>query len=160
MHIAHSRRSLLSRGLLAATAAVLMTLLLLIGCSSMKFEKIPDAEVSASQKAAAEQFGTSVLTAWARGSYPKVTVPADPAFKEAQDDEGKQKAAAKTIEAQLGTFESMTFHEAQKSVPAKFVLYRFKGKFSKGTTPAEVRVVYDTDGKLGGFWIKPWKDAL
>jgi hypothetical protein len=40
------------------------------------------------------------------------------------------------------------------------VLYRFKGTFSKGGSPAEVRVVYDTDGKLSGFWIKPWKDVL
>jgi hypothetical protein len=132
----------------------------LAACGGTKFTKIPDTEVDATQKAAAEKFGTTVLSAWAQDKYPKVDVPADPKFKEGQDDPARQKAADKSIEAQLGDFQSMTFAEAQRTEPARFVVYRFKSKFSKSPEPAEVRVVYDTEGKIGGFWIKPWKDAL
>lgn len=145
------------RGLL--TMGVAVSTLLVAGCNPTKFNKLPAAEVDQAQKAAAEKFGSETLTAWAKNEYPKVTVPADPKFKEGQDDEAKQKAADKAIEADAGDFQSMTFYEAQKSDPAKFVLYRFKAKFSKKDV-VEVRVVYDTEGKLSGFWIKPWNDTL
>lgn len=140
--------------------ALVLAAMLVFGCGGTKFNKVPEGEVDGSQKAAAEKFGSSVLAAWAKDQYPKVDVPADPKFKEGQDDEAKQKAADKSIEAQMGNFQSMTYHETQKSEPAKFVIYRFKGKFSKSEAPAEVRLVYDTEGKLSGFWIKPWKDSL
>jgi hypothetical protein len=129
------------------------------GCDQTKFNKVSDAEVDQAQKAVAVKFGTDTLTAWAKDTYPKVGIPADPKFKEGQEDEAKAKAADKAIEADAGDFVSMTFHEAQKSEPAKFILYRFKAKFTK-KEPVEVRVVFDTDAKISGFWIKPWKDSL
>ena len=58
----------------------------------------------------------------------------------------------------VGTFKSMTFHEAQRTVPPKHTIYRFKGQFERGQ--AEVRVVLDHEGKLTGHFIKPWREHL
>lgn len=131
----------------------------LVACNSAKYEKVPEAEVDATQKAAAETFATATLTAWNKEAHYPVSVPATDEFKAAQNDETKQKAAAKSIKADAGEFKSLTFHEVQRSDPPKHVIYRFKGSFAK-KDPMEVRVVYTKDDKLGGFWIKPWKDAL
>lgn len=136
-----------------------MVLAMSLGCTQTKFETIPEAQVDQTQKATAEKFGADTLSAWARNEYPKVSIPADPKFKEGQDDEAKQKAADKSIEAAAGDFVSMTFHEAVKTDPPNLVVYRFKAKFTK-KDPMEVRVVFDSGGKIGGFWIKPWNDKI
>ncbi len=143
--------SFMLAALLAASATT--------GCQA-KFKKAEGGEVDQAQKASAEKFATDTLTAWAKNTYPKVTIAADPKFKEAQDDETKQKAADKSIEGSMGDFQSLTYYETQKSDPPDMVLHRFKGKFSKSEAPAEVRVVFDKSGNLAGFWIKPWKDSL
>jgi hypothetical protein len=40
-----------------------------------------------------------------------------------------------------------------------FEIYRFRGKFNPGAE-VEVRTVLDADGKLAGFFVKPWHDAM
>ena len=59
----------------------------------------------------------------------------------------------------FGDFKSIAYVETQRTLPAKFVIYRFKGTFSK-SDQTEVRMVYNLEGKIDGFWIKPWRDSL
>ena len=43
----------------------------------------------------------------------------------------------------------------------ELVVYRFKGVFSKDSSrKIEVRVNMDKDGKVAGFWVKPWSDSV
>ena len=58
-----------------------------------------------------------------------------------------------------GDFKSMTYFETRKSSPARFVIYRFKGVFTKEDV-MEVRMVYNLEGKIDGFWIKPWLNSM
>lgn len=145
------------KGLLLVGMVVLGALL---ACKGAAFEVVPEAQVNSGEKATAEAYAQKVLSAWARDEYPPVTEDAIPEFKAAQGDVEGQKKADKTLEAQLGDFKSMTYHETVQSNPPQYVVYRFKGSFSKTESPAEIRVVYDTGGKLAGFWVKPWLDKM
>jgi len=70
----------------------------------------------------------------------------------------KQKEAYETIKGMFGDFQSMEYVET--CIPTDgslLVIYRFKGHFSKSKARPEIRVVMDGEGKLAGFWIKPWR---
>ena len=136
-----------------------MAALALVGCSTTTFEKVPEDKVDTKQKAAAEAFGSTTLTSWAKDEYSALGDEATAEFKAAQDEAG-QRVADKALEGQLGDFVSMEYFETVKSNPPAHVVYRFKGKFSLNKEPIEVRVVYDLNGKIGGFWIKPWLDKM
>ena len=129
------------------------------GCTGPKTEVVPDAEVNKAQKDTAEKYAQATLSSWAEDKYPEPPETLSPGMRQANSP-ASQKSADKALEAEIGDFKSMTYVEAVRSVPAQFVLYRFKGTFSKGAQPLEVRVVFDTDGKISGFWVRPWKDKI
>ena len=129
------------------------------GCSQkMNFEKIPEAEVNQAQRAAAESWATLRLTSWAQDRYPP---PGNELSKEMQpgQSEARQKETDKQLESIVGDFKSMSYFETRKSVPANFVIYRFKGAFTKEDV-MEIRMVYNLQGNIGGFWIKPWLNSM
>lgn len=135
------------------------TALTLTGCGKPEFEKIPSDQLDPARVAAAQQFATKILDAWNKDQYPLVGDEASEEFKKGHNDVDRQKSADKSIEAALGNWKSMTLHEALRSKPPQFDVYRFEGVFERNPR-AEVRVVYDMQGKVSGFWIKPWKDTL
>jgi len=124
----------------------------------MKFEKIAEAHVDQTQRSAAEAWATHTLSAWAEDRY---LLPGDELSEEMKPGQSKthQEQADKQLESILGDFRSMTYVETQRTEPAKFVIYRFRGAFTK-SDQTEVRMVYNLEGKIDGFWIKPWKDSL
>ena len=137
------------------TAAAVMAL---AGCSGGKFEKVPTRDVNASQKAFAEQWANKILTAWAKGEYPQVGQEATREFRAGHNDPKHQKDTYKYVKGKVGAFKSMKFYEARRSVPPKHTAYRFQGDFEEGE--AEIRVVLDMDGKIGGLYFKPWDDEM
>lgn len=136
-------------------AAAALATLSALGCEKTDMEKVPAAEVDQAHKAIAEQFGTKIMLAWAKNEYPTVGPEAMDEFQKGHNDVARQKAADKAIEDAFGDFKSMTFHEALRTKPPKFEVYRFKGTFVKGT--AEVRVTVNTAGKIAGHFVVPWK---
>jgi hypothetical protein len=128
------------------------------GCSQMNYEKIPEAEVNQTEKAAAEAWATQTLTSWAQDQYPAPGNELSEAMKPGQS-EARQKETDKRLEPIAGDFKTMAYFETRKSKPAKFVIYRFKGAFSKEDV-MEIRMVYDLQGKIDGFWIKPWLNSM
>ena len=75
-------------------------------------------------------------------------------------DESRQKDSHKKIKAIFGNYESLTFESAMKNVNGnKLLIYRFKGYFDSNID-VEVRTVLNFEGKLAGFFIKPWKEEL
>jgi hypothetical protein len=100
-----------------------------------------------------------MLGAWARDEYPPLGDDATEEMRAGHDAEA-QKKADKQLEADIGSFKSLAFHELQRTKPPKFDVYRFKATFDKSKDQVEVRVVYDVAGKVTGFWVKPWKDSL
>ncbi len=61
----------------------------------------------------------------------------------------------------FGDYQDLKF-ESLKIYPKNgesFDIYRFKGAFEKNKE-VEVRAVLNKQGKLSGFFIKPWNDNL
>ena len=135
-----------------------MAAIAISGCSQMNYEKIPEAEVNQTQKAAAESWAAQTLTSWAQDRYPSPGNELSDEMKPGQS-ETRQKETDKQLEPIVGDFKSMAYFETRKSAPAKFIIYRFKGAFSKEDL-MEIRVVYNLQGNIDGFWIKPWLNSM
>jgi hypothetical protein len=120
-------------------------------------EPVPPSAVDLAQRARAAEFAESVLSAWGRGEYPDVGAWLTPEMQRGFTP-AKQKEYADWSLSHLGKFMALAFVEVQRSRPAEHVVYRFKGRFTAKTW--EVRVVFDLDGRISGFWTKPWRDEL
>ncbi len=130
------------------------------GCGKPQLEKVAEESVDATKKASAEAMGTKILTAWAKDEYPLLGEEAAEPFRKAHNAEDAQRAADKSIEKEIGSFQAMTYHETLRTKDGKMDVFRFKATFDKSKVASEVRVVLDAQGKLTGFWVKPWKDQL
>jgi len=75
-------------------------------------------------------------------------------------NESVQKSSYKQIKLLFGDYKDLTFHSRQELLREEaYSIYRFKGKFESGLD-VEVRAVLNAKGKLAGFFVKPWYDAL
>lgn len=125
------------------------------------FEKIPDSEVNTEQKNAAHAFATRILKAHEEGKFaalPESQATAD--FRKAFDP-AKQKSSHESIKGLWGDFVSARYIETAKPKDGTLLrLYRFRGKFKGAAVEPEIRVVYDGQGKISGFWLKSWHDTV
>ena len=72
-----------------------------------------------------------------------------------------QLAVYKQISDEFGEYKHLTFVESIPVGEAEpYMMYRFRGTFSKAKQGPEIRVVISDDRKLAGFWIIPWKDEI
>jgi hypothetical protein len=137
---------------------IVVAALALGACNRTTFEKIPQLQINQAQKQFAEDWATKTMTAWDKGEYPQVGQEATREFRAGHNDEKRQQAAHKFVKGKVGKFQSLSFHEALRSKPPQSIVYRFKGDFERGE--AEIRIVFDLEGKLNGHWIKPWRDKM
>lgn len=75
--------------------------------------------------------------------------------------EVQQKPIFDQVSTQFGDFISMEYAESwmAKNLESMEII-RFKGTFDKSDKVLEIRVVVDDEGKIAGFYIKPWLDPL
>lgn len=74
--------------------------------------------------------------------------------------EERQKSSYQKIKGLFGDYQSLEFHSVKGiTQKEKLEIYRFKGNFEQ-SDDVEVRVVLNSNGKLAGFFILPWKDTL
>ncbi|MBN2407125.1 MAG: hypothetical protein JXJ19_05460 [Elusimicrobia bacterium] len=131
----------------------------LAGCNTM-YTRLADAKVDAAEKAAAEKLAAGLLTSMREGQYKPLGDEATNAMRSALTPE-KQKDSYEDIRGMFGDFQSLEY--AGTWIPKDGTLlkiYRFRGRFSATTARPEIRVVMDGNGKLAGFWIKPWIPAI
>lgn len=69
-----------------------------------------------------------------------------------------QKQSYETLQQNLGDYSGIRFVEAINY--SSYVIYRFKATFSKSDDKPEIRAVLNKEGKLGGLWVRPWKDEM
>lgn len=143
-----------------ALALLLPLVLVGSGCGKPQLDKLAEDKVDLTKKANAEAIGTKILTAWAKDEYPLLGDEAAEEFRKAHNAPDAQKASDKSMEKQVGNFQSMTYAETWRTKDGRMDVFRFRGSFDKSPGPLEVRVVMDAQGKITGFWIKPWKDGL
>lgn len=151
-------------GRLAAIAAVAAVAILGFASGAhgqgagMTFQQVPAGSVDQAQKAFAQKVADTTLKAWTKAQFAPLGADFSDQMKVGLPAE-KQRGAWDTIRQAFGDYQSLTFHEALTSPQlAKHVVYRFRGVFTKGQP--EVRVVTDPAGKVGGFFVLVWQDAL
>jgi hypothetical protein len=74
--------------------------------------------------------------------------------------ESVQKESYGTIKNLFGDYEDLNFESLMESTDEnKYKVYRFKGNFET-SSDVEVRTILNKEGKLAGFYIKPWNEKL
>jgi hypothetical protein len=143
------------------TPTITLAALAVVACAACNggLEKLPEADVDAAQKAAAQRIATKIYESCKTGQHE--TLGADDAIPEMRDalSPEKQKATCQSVAGMFGDYVSMDYAETWKSKFTSLRVYRFKGHFSKGTETPEIRVVMDSSNKLSGFWLKHWTDS-
>jgi hypothetical protein len=136
--------------------------LLLIGCfgvNGQDFKKLGDKSTDTKQMEFAKKFAKSYFSKQISGSFYQFNA------DEATDDmirlltAEKQKQAYTQIKSGFGEFKSLAYAQAWSDSNAKMVIYRFTGIFGDNNT-LEIRVIINPQGKIAGFFIKPWTENL
>ncbi len=129
--------------------------------SSFLFNKVPQSEVNPQYVEKALQIMGSLYAKWQNGEFEPVGNEFTPEMQKGLSPE-LQKQSFEQIRSIFGDYEGMAFVEA---LTARFLLprgtiHRFKGKYSRTSEQPEIRVVFDSHGKISGLWLKPWKDEM
>jgi len=128
-----------------------------VGCSRSPFQSIPQDELDPAEMAKAERIARRLFSSWKMGIY---DAPGEDFSVEMRRKftARAQREAHQSIRALFGDLESLRFVEALRPRGStSLVIYRFRGKFSASPDEPEVRVVFDGEGKVSGFWCKPWQ---
>lgn len=111
------------------------------------------------ERALAEKVAIRFLKGWQEGRYEPLGDEFDQEMRNKFSPEA-QKQGHTAATAMFGDFQALEFIEMAPVGPYK--AYRFKGTFTKVPVEErpEVRVVVDDQGKVGGFWCRPWTQDL
>jgi hypothetical protein len=129
--------------------------------SSLLFSRLPESDIEPAYVEKAQIVVGSLYEKWQNGDFEPVGDEFTSEMKKGLSPE-LQRQSFEQIKSMFGDFRGMTFVEA---LAARFLLprgtvYRFKGSYSGTSEQPEIRVVFDSDGKISGLWIKPWKDEI
>lgn len=129
--------------------------------SSFLFKKIPESEINKAQVEEAKRTVNALYEKWLAGTFEPVSEKFSAEMRKGLTPE-LQEQSFNQIKAMFGDFKGLTFVEV---LTARFLfpqgtIYRFKGAYSGTSQQPEIRVVFDSDGKVSGLWIKPWKDEI
>ncbi len=154
------RRSAVMVFIVCMCVAALLGVVVTHASAQSPFKQLPPAALNQAQKDKAEKFALTTLTAWRTGKFEIGSGELTPELKTASTPEANERAY-RGIKELFGDFESLEFVEAVTSpnLP-QYVLYRCKGKFTKSSDRPEIRVVFNKQGQVAGFWIKPWRDQV
>ncbi|CAN5802016.1 hypothetical protein BH11MYX4_BH11MYX4_15210 [soil metagenome] len=130
----------------------------LVACSG-RYEKVPEGDVDAAQKAAAQRLATTIYEGCRTGVH--APLGADEAIPEMREalTPAKLAATCASIKGQFGEYQSLDYAETWRPGSGGLRVFRFRGHFASTQDTPEIRVVMDGQ-KLSGFWLKPWSDAL
>jgi hypothetical protein len=150
---------------LVITSAALFAIVIVTGSvmdthAKSPFQQVPESKVNKEHRSIAKKAAIDTMANWRDGKYEPLSDDYTEAMKEASTP-ARQKAAYQNIKALFGDLKDLKYVEAvaSKNLPS-LVVYRFKGTFTGTKDKPEIRVVIDSDGKIAGFFIKPWKDEL
>lgn len=128
---------------------------------SFLFKKIPASEIDKAQVKDAQRIVSALYEKWQAGTFEPVSDRFTAEMKKGLTPELQEQSFGQ-IKGMFGDYRGMKLVEA---LTARFLLprgtiYRFKGSYSKTSQQPEIRVVFDSDGKVSGLWLKPWKDEI
>ncbi len=139
--------------------SVVILALLLSSCrQESKFVWVDDSEIDPEKLAFVTELSKKMLDAQkAGGHYPLSKEEATPKMAEALDEQ-LQKKSYEQIRSAFGDYRNLEFHHMEKPKDGSlYEIYRFKGSFDPKAN-VEVRATLDANGKLAGFFVRPWRD--
>lgn len=128
--------------------------------SSSEFKKVDESKLKKEEIESVKELSEKILVAQKNGGYYNLTE--DEAIKEMVEglNEKVQKQSYKQIKNLFGDYQDLKFESLMESEKGqKLKIYRFKG-FFESESNIEIRTVLNDEGKLAGFFIKPWNDGL
>lgn len=125
------------------------------------FERIPDARINPERLAFVSDLSDRILKAQQGGGYyPLSAQEADVAMRSGLN-EAVQKQAYSQLSRSFGEYGGLIFDELLIPVDGAFYeVYRFRGQFGTNNVGVEIRAVLNAEGKLAGFYYKPWRNQL
>ena len=146
---------------LSVAIAIYLCFAEIVCASSWLFTKIPESNVDSGYVERSTQLVGSLYDKWQNGTFEPVGDEFTTEMQKGLSPE-LQKQSFEQIRAIFGDYQGMTFVEV---LTARFLfprgtVYRFKGSYSRASAQPEIRVVFDSAGKVSGLWIKHWKDEI
>jgi hypothetical protein len=140
---------------------LIVTVLLFISCQNNKKKENEDkSTASNAQIESVKDLSHSILIAQKNGDFYILTNKEATPEMIAELNESVQKESYNQIKNTFGVYKSLKFHSIEEVVEGKtYKVFRFKGDFEFGL-PVEVRSVINQEGKLAGFFVKPWQNKL
>ncbi|XMO88236.1 hypothetical protein AAFN75_08060 [Algibacter sp. AS12] len=139
----------------------LLIISLLTSCQN-KTKAKEEVSVSASEEQVdyVENLSDRILKAQKDGGFYKLTESEASIKMVTGLNETLQKSTYAKIKGLLGDYKELEFYSLEEIKKDQvYQIYRFRGYFELGSD-VEIRSVLDSEGKLAGFFVKPWKDKL
>ncbi len=133
-----------------------------VSCQSQpKFEKTDPADLDPERVAWVTELSDNMLKAQRAGGFYPLTAEEATEQMITGLNETVQKQAYGQLKAQLGEYQGLELDHMMRSAEEPiYEVYRFRGHFGAGDAKVEVRAVTNADGKLAGFYVRPWKEEL
>jgi hypothetical protein len=125
------------------------------------FERIADAGINPQRLDFVTSLSDRILKAQQGGGYYQLSEQeADVAMRSGLN-EAVQKQAYSQLSRSFGEYTGLVFDELLVPVDGAFYeVYRFRGQFGANGSGIEIRAILNPEGKLAGFYYKPWKNQL
>lgn len=131
------------------------------GQDAPEYERVPEGHINPQRLAFVTNLSDRILVAQQGGGYYQLSDrEADVAMRSGLS-ESVQRQAYEQISSAFGEYRGLAFEEML--VPTEgtaYEIYRFRGQFGASGSGIEVRSVLNPEGKLAGFYFKPWKNRL
>ncbi|WP_297691068.1 hypothetical protein [uncultured Eudoraea sp.] len=145
----------------AIYTVILLFVLTSVSCQTKTdFVKVDKSKVDKEQFELVKNLTDKILTEQKDGGYYSLSDSEATVQMIEGLSESVQKESYGTIKNLFGDYEDLSFEFLMESTDAnKYKIYRFKGNFET-SSDVEVRTVLNKEGKLAGFYIKPWNEKL
>jgi len=145
----------------AIYSVILLFVLTSVSCQSQTdFVKVDKSKVDKEQLELVKNLTDKILTEQKDGGYYSLSENEATVQMIEGLSESVQKESYVTIKNLFGDYQGLSFESLMESTDEnKYKIYRFKGNFET-SSDVEVRAVLNKEGKLAGFYIKPWNEKL
>jgi hypothetical protein len=125
------------------------------------YEQVPETQIDRQRLAFVTSLSDRILTAQQGGGFYQLSEQEADAAIRSGLSEAVQKQAYSQLSRSFGEYRGLVFDELlMPTEGTPYEIYRFRGKFGANGTGVEIRSVLNPEGKLAGFYYKPWKARL
>jgi hypothetical protein len=134
-------------------------MLLSFGVYSQDFKKLDEKDIDLKQMEFSKKFANDYFSKQIQGSYYQFDNDEATAEMIKLLTAEKQKEVYNQLKSGFGEFKSLEYSQTWFDNSSKLVVYRFKSIFGD-INKLEIRVVLNYQGKIAGFFVKPWTENL